>query len=73
MVRLTIVPDTCASHRHNYVSLGQCPDQYIRAALVIEGTAADNAQVTNVMYWFTNFNAGLNPSRYNVMFTAMPL
>ena len=59
-VRLTIVPDTVrptvaitsplANSRTNNPS-----------ALVIEGTASDNAQVTNVMYWFTNFNARPEP------------
>ena len=29
--------------------------------LIAYGVAPDNAQVSNVMYWFTNYNAGLNP------------
>jgi hypothetical protein len=59
-VRLTIVPDharptvTIASPLAN--SRTNTP-----GTLVIWGTAKDNAQVTNVMYWFTNFNAGLSP------------
>jgi hypothetical protein len=31
-------------------------------SLVIDGLASDNAQVTNVMYWITNINAGLIPA-----------
>jgi hypothetical protein len=64
-VRLTVVPD----HKRPTVTI-KSPLANSRtntpAALVIEGTATDNAQVTNVMYWFTNFNAGL-PLRTNVL------
>ena len=59
VVRLTIVPDhtrptvtitsPLANARTNNPNM---PFAY--------GTATDNAQVTNVMYWFTNINAGLS-------------
>jgi hypothetical protein len=61
VARLTIVPD----HARPTVTITS-PVANSRtntlATLVIQGTAKDNAQVTNVMYWFTNFNAGLNPA-----------
>ena len=60
VVRLTIVPD----HTRPTVTITSPPANSrtnTLNTLIIEGTATDNAQVTNVMYWFTNFNAGLNP------------
>ncbi len=60
VVRLTIVPD----HTRPTVTITS-PLANSRTntpgTLVIGGTAKDNAQVTNVMYWFTNINAGLIP------------
>ena len=58
-VRLTIVPD----HTRPTVTITSplANSRTNTASTLIYGTAKDNAQVTNVIYWFTNFNAGLNP------------
>jgi hypothetical protein len=60
-VRLTVVPDHV---RPTVTITSPLANSRTNTAgkLVIGGTAKDNAQVTNVMYWFTNFNAGLNPA-----------
>lgn len=55
--RLTIVPD-----RTRPTITITNPAANVRTNTpVFGGTVTDNAQVTNVMYWFTNINAGLNP------------
>ncbi len=54
-VRLTIVPDT----RRPTVVISS-PSLNVRTNVAkFNGTASDNAQVTNVLYWFTNINAGV--------------
>jgi len=54
-VRLTIVADT----RRPTVVI-TAPLANVRTnTLNIHGTASDNAQVTNVLYWFTNISAGV--------------
>jgi hypothetical protein len=56
--RLTIVPD----HTRPTMTITNPAVNNIRTnAPVFGGTASDNAQVTNVMYWFTNINGGLDP------------
>jgi hypothetical protein len=57
VVRLTIVPD----HQRPTITITSPAANVRTNARVIQGTASDNAQVTNVMYWFTNINAGLFP------------
>jgi hypothetical protein len=57
VVRLTIVPD----HARPTITLTSPPANVRTNVLVMEGTASDNAQVTNVLYWITNINAGLIP------------
>jgi hypothetical protein len=66
VARLTIVPDT---KRPTITMTSPLANSRTNTpnTLAIGGTATDNAQVTNVMYWFTNFNAGLNPAT-NVQF-----
>jgi hypothetical protein len=56
VVRLTIMPD----HARPTVAITSPLANVRTNTLVIEGTASDNAQVTNVYYWFTNLNAGLH-------------
>jgi hypothetical protein len=58
VVRLTVVPD----HTRPTVTVTS-PPANVRTnnTLVINGTASDNAQVTNVLFWITNINAGLTP------------
>ncbi|MGP8199407.1 MAG: beta strand repeat-containing protein [Limisphaerales bacterium] len=61
VVRLTLVPD----HTRPTVTITSPPANSrtnTMSTLNIAGTAADNAQVIYVRYWFTNFNAGLNPA-----------
>jgi hypothetical protein len=54
-VRLTIVPD----HTRPTVTILSPLLNARTNALVIKGTASDNAQVTNVTYTFTNINNGV--------------
>jgi hypothetical protein len=56
-VRLTVVPD----HARPTVTITSPLSNVRTNAPVFAGAASDNAQVTNVMYWFTNINAGLIP------------
>jgi hypothetical protein len=57
-VKLTIVAD----HTPPTIVI-QGPANNARTnSLNIHGTATDNAQVTNVLYWITNINAGLSPA-----------
>jgi len=55
-VRLTIVPDV---RPPTIVITNPAANNIRTGAPVFAGTASDNAQVTNVMYWFTNINAGV--------------
>ncbi|MGP8200111.1 MAG: beta strand repeat-containing protein [Limisphaerales bacterium] len=62
-VGLTLVPDNA---RPKITISAPLANARTNTSLVIWGFAADNAQVTNVVYWITNFNAGLTPT-INVM------
>ncbi len=57
VVRLTIVPDLTKPT----ITITNPVANVRTNVLVINGMASDNAQVTNVMYWITNINAGLIP------------
>ncbi|MGD0814149.1 MAG: immunoglobulin domain-containing protein [Verrucomicrobiota bacterium] len=62
-VRLTLVQDNM---RPTITISAPLANARTNTSLVIGGTATDNAQVTNVIYWITNINAGLTPT-INVM------
>jgi len=55
--RLTIVPD----QTRPTVTIASPPANSRTTNGTLMGTATDNAQVTNVLYWLTNINAGLVP------------
>jgi hypothetical protein len=62
-VRLTLVQDKT---RPSITISAPLANAKTNTSLLIWGTATDNAQVTNVIYWITNLNAGLTPA-INVM------
>jgi hypothetical protein len=58
MARVTIVPDHT---RPSILIKSPALNNTRTNTLTLSGTASDNAQVTNVYYWITNINSGLNP------------